>query len=88
MLPLAVRVRALRAGTLPARALAIPFDAGYADNHDVALPILQRHGLPATFFVATGFLDGGRISADVTVESLDTFSGSHPFIQAWLGSDR
>lgn len=34
------------------------------------------------------FLDGGRISADVMVESLDTFSGSHPFIQAWLGRDR
>lgn len=34
------------------------------------------------------FLDGGRISADVMVESLDTFSGSYPFIQAWLGPDR
>lgn len=34
------------------------------------------------------FLDGGRISADVMVESLDTFSVSHPFIQAWLGRDR
>jgi ABC-type multidrug transport system ATPase subunit len=34
------------------------------------------------------FLNGGRISADVMVETLDTFRGSAPFIQAWLGHDR
>lgn len=34
------------------------------------------------------FLDGGRISADVMIESLDTFSGSPPFIRAWFGRDR
>jgi peptidoglycan/xylan/chitin deacetylase (PgdA/CDA1 family) len=37
----------------------ISFDDGYADNEAVALPILQRLNLPATFFVSTGFLDGG-----------------------------
>ncbi|MCK7493591.1 MAG: polysaccharide deacetylase family protein [Comamonadaceae bacterium] len=58
-------MRRLGEGTLPARALAITFDDGYADNHDVALPILRRHGLNATFFVATGFLDGGIMWNDV-----------------------
>lgn len=65
--------RALRmrdAGTLPARALTITFDDGYADNAQVALPILQRHGLAATFFVATGFLDGGRMFNDSVIECL------------------
>jgi len=55
---------------LPARAAAITFDDGYADNHEVALPILLRHGLKATFFIATGFLDGGRMWNDTVVESV------------------
>ena len=63
-------VRRLADGRLPARALAITFDDGYADNHDMALPILQRHGLTATFFIATGFLNGGRMWNDTVVESL------------------
>lgn len=57
-------------GDLPARALVITFDDGYADNHDEALPILRHHGLCASFFVATGFLDGGVMWNDVVVESI------------------
>ncbi len=70
VLPLGDAIQRLRQGQLPPRALAITFDDGYADNHDVALPILQRHGLPATFFVATGFLDGGRMFNDTVIESV------------------
>ena len=58
----------LAAGSLPAGALAITFDDGYADNAEIALPILQRHGLSATFFVSTGFLDGGRMFNDSVIE--------------------
>ncbi len=70
VLPLDAAVAHLKAGTLPARAACITFDDGYADNHDVALPILQKHGLPATFFIATGFLDGGRMWNDTVIESV------------------
>jgi peptidoglycan/xylan/chitin deacetylase (PgdA/CDA1 family) len=70
VLPLADAVARLRSGSLPARALAVTFDDGYADNHDVALPILQRHGLPATFFVASGFLDGGCMWNDQVIEAV------------------
>lgn len=70
VLPLDEAVARLKTGTLPARAACITFDDGYADNHHVALPILQRHGLTATFFVATGFLDGGRMWNDTVIESV------------------
>ena len=56
------------AGRLPPRALVITFDDGYADNAEIALPILQRHGLLASFFVSTGFLDGGRMWNDTVIE--------------------
>lgn len=50
---------------LPRRPLCITFDDGYADNYRVALPILRKHGLPATFFIATGYLDGGCMFNDL-----------------------
>lgn len=33
--------------------LAITFDDGYRDNHDIAAPILEEFGLTATFFITT-----------------------------------
>ena len=44
---------------LPSRAVAITFDDGYADNYDHAFRLLRQAGLPATFYVTTGALDGG-----------------------------
>jgi len=70
VLPLDKAVARLKAGSLPARAACITFDDGYADNHHVALPILQRHGLTATFFIATGFLDGGCMWNDTIIETI------------------
>lgn len=70
VLPLDEAARRLQEGSLPARAAALSFDDGYADNHDVALPLLQKHGLPCSFFVATGFLDGGRMWNDTLIESV------------------
>lgn len=70
VLPLDQAAKHLKAGTLPARAACITFDDGYADNHHVAMPILQRHGLTATFFIATGFLDGGRMWNDTIIETV------------------
>jgi len=92
-LALGEAVRALRENRLPRRALCITFDDGYADNYRIALPILRRLRLPATFFVATGFLDGGCMFNDVVIEAVrhaecaeleltDVGLGRHP-----LGTD-
>jgi peptidoglycan/xylan/chitin deacetylase (PgdA/CDA1 family) len=48
-------------GHLPPSPLLITFDDGYRDNYDVALPILHKHRLSATFFVATRFVDERRL---------------------------
>jgi peptidoglycan/xylan/chitin deacetylase (PgdA/CDA1 family) len=68
-------VAGLRRDRLPVRALAITFDDGYRDNHDVAMPILSRLGIPATFFIATGYLDGGRMFNDTVIEALRCADG-------------
>lgn len=54
------RVAAHYAGRaeLPPRAACVTIDDGFADAYDVALPVLKRHGVPATLFVITDFLDG------------------------------
>ena len=70
VISLADGVAGLKRGCLPPRALSITFDDGYRDNHDIALPILLQLGLPATFFVATGFLDGGRMFNDTVIEAV------------------
>ncbi len=41
--------------------LIITFDDGYIDAHDVILPILLEHGLKASFFVSTGYVESGMI---------------------------
>lgn len=41
--------------------MSITFDDGYKDNFEVAAPILRNLDLPATFFVATHFIDSVRV---------------------------
>jgi peptidoglycan/xylan/chitin deacetylase (PgdA/CDA1 family) len=83
VLPLDQAVQKLAGGDLPARALAITFDDGYADNHDIALPILQRLGLTATVYVSTGFLDGGRMWNDSVIECLRHTQRDALDLSAW-----
>jgi len=70
VLPLLDAVQLAAEGRLPARSACITFDDGYADNAEVALPLLQKHGLHASFFIATGFLDGGRMWNDTVIEAV------------------
>ena len=86
VLPLGEACARLAHGGLPARSVCITFDDGYADNENTALPILKRFGLRATFFVATGFIDGGIMFNDAVIESVRTApAGMHDLSRFGLG---
>ncbi len=91
VLPLAEAVEKLKNHSLPGRAVAITFDDGYADNATVAAPVLAELGLPATVFVATGYLNNGRMWNDTVIETVRQIRDSHVEIGALgplpLGSD-
>ncbi|MEO8037128.1 MAG: polysaccharide deacetylase family protein [Betaproteobacteria bacterium] len=70
VLPLAEAAQRLADGTLPSAAACITLDDGYADNFTRLLPLLERHELPATIFVADGYLDGGCMWNDVIIEAV------------------
>lgn len=61
VLSLPEAIAKLAAGRLPARAVCITFDDGYRSVHDLALPVLNEFGLPATVFVSTAYLDSGAM---------------------------
>lgn len=60
----------------PPGAVAITFDDGYLNNLTQAAPLLEKHGMTATFFLTTGFVDGThqpwwfRLRAQVAADGL------------------
>jgi peptidoglycan/xylan/chitin deacetylase (PgdA/CDA1 family) len=60
VVPLTALVAALENGSsIEPGSVVLTFDDGYLDNYTVAAPILAGLGLPATFFLATGYVERG-----------------------------
>lgn len=59
----------------------LTFDDGYRDNLEFAVPIMRRHGVPATIFVTTSYAEGtGRLwwlELEEAVARLDQIRFSH-----------
>jgi len=47
--------------TLSRPCFHLTFDDGFREMHDIVAPILLRAGVPATFFLITGVVDGGGL---------------------------
>ena len=70
VLPLVEAVERLYKRSLPPNAACITFDDGYANMLTCAAPVLETRGLPATVFITTGYLEGGRMWNDTVIEAV------------------
>ena len=63
-------VRAYRGdNTLPKRAVAVTLDDGFLNNYTDAWPVLEQYGIPATIYLATGYIGTGRMMWTDLLES-------------------
>lgn len=62
VVPLSEMVTRLEHGLDVTGTLAVTFDDGYVDNHELAAPILRTLGIPATFFVVSEFIGSNTVA--------------------------
>ena len=47
--------------TIPKKAVVVTFDDGFYDNYEYAVPVLNRFGIPATFYISVGCIQKSSI---------------------------
>jgi len=65
-------VSKLKNNSLPDNAICITFDDGYKDNIVNAARILKKYNMPATFFIATGYINNGVMWNDKIIDLFRT----------------
>jgi peptidoglycan/xylan/chitin deacetylase (PgdA/CDA1 family) len=60
--------------------LGISFDDGYQDNFTNALPVLEKHGVSATFFVSTAGTREGILWQDKIIQCVEKADGNPAFL--------
>jgi peptidoglycan/xylan/chitin deacetylase (PgdA/CDA1 family) len=80
---------ALRYGSLSSHRpmAAVTVDDGYADNYEHIFPIAREQNVPITIFVATDYLDSGRLPWPTRISALTHFaSANRCYVPASEGS--
>lgn len=54
-------LRLKKKGKLPDKSVSVTFDDGFANNYTHAFPLLKKYGIPATFYLTTGFIDTNKV---------------------------
>ncbi|MCB0321984.1 MAG: polysaccharide deacetylase family protein [Bdellovibrionales bacterium] len=82
VIPLEVLLEEITSGAeIPKRTVVITFDDGWEDNYRTALPLLERHQLPATVFLATSFVGTARAYwSDEIAQALHLLGQERKFI--------
>ncbi|WP_049568202.1 polysaccharide deacetylase family protein [Nonomuraea sp. SBT364] len=71
--------------SLPAKPVVITFDDGYADFHGRALPLLDKHGHPATVFLTSGWVaDAGDDAAGRPLDDMLTWGQAREAAQSGI----
>jgi peptidoglycan/xylan/chitin deacetylase (PgdA/CDA1 family) len=85
VLPLSEALRLLREGSLPPKSVAITFDDGFHDFHEVAFPLLTRFGFPSTVYQATYYSDYPHPVFNLVLSYLFWRGGGRPLDGAACG---
>lgn len=70
VLPLPEALKLAAKNQLPKNTVVITVDDGFADSYDYVFPLLQQHGMTATFFISTAGLQQGYLWENEIAESI------------------